>query len=330
MSTYAVATGDLDSCTATKLTARIHRDPYCEALYHFPIEIIAKKKERSLLVWVVEGTGMYNKHLRGSSVAMVQSSPSSSVLIVLTDDPKDLAVSLDRLATELWQHGGESTRSISGFEPYVSTLVTALRLRCYKRFMEPRPARAIEKRMWWIAGSAARTSSGSLAPRAELPAGAVVDEPKSDADYEALAWIECQNHLHNDPCMTKYGLTERIAQVREFTSQEWGGVGLVVARDPGGAVCAAIWTIYETGATIELHQVGTLPSHHGRGYAAGILTKLLEFVTARGKVVVTLRVGPSNKAAIACYRKVGFVDCGFYSVHETDMHEIGSRNRFGP
>ena len=223
MSTYAVATGDLDSCTATKLTARIHRDPYCEALYHFPIEIIAKKKERSLLVWVVEGTGMYNKHLRGSSVAMVQSSPSSSVLIVLTDDPKDLAVSLDRLATELWQHGGESTRSISGFEPYVSTLVTALRLRCYKRFMEPRPARAIEKRMWWIAGSAARTSSGSLAPRAELPAGAVVDEPKSDADYEALAWIECQNHLHNDPCMTKYGLTERIAQVREFTSQEWAG-----------------------------------------------------------------------------------------------------------
>lgn len=266
--TCAVETGNLDSLVASKLVAQCRSDPYRKALNLFPVEIIATRDPRRNLVWVAGRDGCAN-------VGMVQTSSSSSLPVVLVDDPAIIMPSIHCLATELWRHAGEATKDMSGYEPHISSLVGALRYCCSHRQVEMAPARAIEKRMCWKASSARSVSSGpgacGCAARAQLPAGATADVPKLDADFEAVARIECQNKLGNDPSMTRRGLTERVVEAREWAGRKWAGIGLVVTRAPCGVVCAAIWTTHETGTAIELQQVGTLPSHHGRGYAAGLL-----------------------------------------------------------
>ncbi len=64
-----------------------------------------------------------------------------------------------------------------------------------------------------------------------------------------------------------------------------------------------------------LGNITTLPTHRGRGYAGRATAALCSILTGEG-LDVGLNVKADNAAALACYRRIGFVTVGEYEEYE--------------
>lgn len=83
-----------------------------------------------------------------------------------------------------------------------------------------------------------------------------------------------------------------------------------VAGDSGLSVAAGTAALSQGWASI--HGMRTLPAHRGKGLAGRILTTLAEAARARGLERVFLQVEEGNTAALALYRRAGFVTAWRY------------------
>jgi ribosomal-protein-alanine N-acetyltransferase len=93
----------------------------------------------------------------------------------------------------------------------------------------------------------------------------------------------------------------------------------LVAADDGTIVgFALVWVIAD-----ELHLVNlaVLPDHRRRGIAQRLLDAVLDSEPGRRAAIMTLEVRVGNEAAIAFYRRNGFVDVAFRPRYYPDTHE---------
>jgi ribosomal protein S18 acetylase RimI-like enzyme len=81
-------------------------------------------------------------------------------------------------------------------------------------------------------------------------------------------------------------------------------------QDAGQPVAAGTAALSQGWASI--HGMRTVPQHRGRGLASQILAGLADAATARGLDRVFLQVEECNSAALALYRRAGFVTAWRY------------------
>ena len=81
-------------------------------------------------------------------------------------------------------------------------------------------------------------------------------------------------------------------------------------REAGQSVAAGTAAMSQGWASV--HGMRTAPQHRGRGLASQILAGLADTATARGLKRVFLQVEEGNSAALALYRRAGFVTAWRY------------------
>ena len=91
--------------------------------------------------------------------------------------------------------------------------------------------------------------------------------------------------------------------IREELSRSWTRAW--VARDD--LRVAGYLLSWHVADELHVLQVATAPSDRRKGVARGLVEKALEFAAAQHVRLVLLEVRTSNAAAIALYRRVGFV-----------------------
>jgi putative acetyltransferase len=93
--------------------------------------------------------------------------------------------------------------------------------------------------------------------------------------------------------------------VAQLTSR---GVHLVGARVVSGEVVGVGGVELANDGTGELKRFYVLPDHRGSGLADAILAALVSHARSRGASVLLLETGDQQHAAIAFYRRNGFVE----------------------
>jgi len=237
-------------------------------------------------------------------------------LLVTVAQPNDEALS--SLAQAVFGKP-DAPMEVLGFEPHIGQFAR----------LAPSPSHepACPRRMVWLFSRMRMTWSPddphamAAASQASLPAGATVGAPEGLADFEAMARIDAQKGLTNDPLMEKHGLEERVKEMAEAAAE--GGV--TIAREASGALVAMVTLSNETDETVFVKAVGTLPSHARRGYASALLAHVLLVKMKRAPLMIIGRdpvIGfpRGNEAAAACYAKLGFVHtaefCGYKHADE--------------
>lgn len=87
-------------------------------------------------------------------------------------------------------------------------------------------------------------------------------------------------------------------------------------RERGALVCiAGVHVVSPRYRVAALGNITTLPSHRGRGLAAATTARLCRSLRDAGITTIGLNVRADNAAAIACYRRLGFVEIGEYDEH---------------
>jgi ribosomal-protein-alanine N-acetyltransferase len=81
---------------------------------------------------------------------------------------------------------------------------------------------------------------------------------------------------------------------------------------------AGIWLIFDEG---HITNVAVHPRARGKRIGELLLTNTLALVKASGVVSVTLEVRPSNDAALALYRRMGFKEAGLRRGYYSDNGE---------
>jgi len=96
---------------------------------------------------------------------------------------------------------------------------------------------------------------------------------------------------------------------------------LFVARtqeQPAVIAFACVWVIDQE---MKINNVAVHPLYRARGVGTRFLQFLIDHAASQGCREVTLEVRPSNEAALALYRKAGFVPIGRRKQYYTDTHE---------
>lgn len=121
--------------------------------------------------------------------------------------------------------------------------------------------------------------------------------PATSADLEALAQLE--RTAFSDPWT--------LPQLQEAFG--WGGAVAFVAEADDGAIDG-----YVLGRVVvdeaEVLTIATHPTRRRGGIGRALLAAAMTAMVQRGAVAVWLEVRVSNEAAIAMYRKAGFVAAG--------------------
>ena len=166
------------------------------------------------------------------------------------------------------------------------------------------------------------------------------------ADLPALDPVHAElrrlGYKAQQPTLTLVGRVRQMRQVCQATpadvsetpTRQWSDVYLTEGFDPvdgahrvqalsrsrhvvyasvqeaGQSVAAGTAAISQGWASV--HGMRTAPQHRGRGLAAQILAGLADTATARGLERVFLQVEEDNNAALALYRRAGFVTAWRY------------------
>jgi ribosomal protein S18 acetylase RimI-like enzyme len=166
------------------------------------------------------------------------------------------------------------------------------------------------------------------------------------ADVPALGPIHAElrrlGYKAQQPTLTQVSSMRQMRQICQTTTadisetptQQWSNVYLSEGFDPvdgahrvqalsrsrhvvyaslqesGQSVAAGTAALSQGWASI--HGMRTAPKHRGRGLAAQILAGLADTATARGLDRVFLQVEEGNSAALALYRRAGFVTAWRY------------------
>jgi ribosomal protein S18 acetylase RimI-like enzyme len=104
---------------------------------------------------------------------------------------------------------------------------------------------------------------------------------------------------------------EREAHAQRLRSSPVPYVGQVLVRSADGAVLAGGQWARE-GRFVGLYDVFTAPEHRRQGHASALCAAMLEQASAAGAAIAYLQVEAGNDAALAVYRRLGFVDAYGY------------------
>lgn len=270
---------------AARLVSQLKSDIRLAALYDHPLGLLVRGSAHvGNVVAVAAGT---DDNIECALVA--------HLLVVPVANPR--AEALSRLAQAAFSMQGAPTK-VEGFQPHTGRFA----------LLVPSPQPARQRQMAWLFSrermmwSPDDPHAKAAASGVSLPAGVAVGVPESRADFEAMARIDSQYGLGNDPLMEEQGLEERVKEMADEAAK--GTV--TIAREPGGALVAMVQLSdlqKETDATVYVMSVGTLPSHARRGYAVGLLAHAL----LTKMKPASLMTFPGNEAASACYTKLGFV-----------------------
>lgn len=99
------------------------------------------------------------------------------------------------------------------------------------------------------------------------------------------------------------------AQSLELLTNEGIGVGYLLT-DPADGSVVAYGGMLITVDEGQITNIAVHPDHRRRGYGAAILRALLRHAKDARLESVSLEVRPSNTAAVAMYRNVGFAEAG--------------------
>jgi ribosomal-protein-alanine N-acetyltransferase len=84
------------------------------------------------------------------------------------------------------------------------------------------------------------------------------------------------------------------------------------------------WVI---GEDVQINNIAIHPDFRGMGVGEQILRQVIEQVKFRGAGLITLEVRPSNTAALALYKKLGFkllgIRKGYYTIPPEDALVLG-------
>jgi ribosomal-protein-alanine N-acetyltransferase len=101
---------------------------------------------------------------------------------------------------------------------------------------------------------------------------------------------------------------------------------LVVVRRPGDEVVAYIifWHIRDD---VQVNNIAVRPDCRGLGLGEALMRFAIAKVREAGAAFMTLEVRPSNTAAVALYKKLGFEILGtrknYYTKPDEDAHVMG-------
>jgi len=128
---------------------------------------------------------------------------------------------------------------------------------------------------------------------------------KSDREVAARLLVAqlVEHHLPADPQGVERGI--ELAMGREtawlllaFVDQE--AVGVFLANE--------IVSVEQAGIVLWVEELYVVPGARRRGVARGILNSVAEEARRKGIVSIELEVVPTQEAAFALYRSMGFVD----------------------
>jgi len=101
---------------------------------------------------------------------------------------------------------------------------------------------------------------------------------------------------------------------------------LVVVHKTVGRVIGYVifWII---GEDVQINNIAVHPDFRGMGIGERVMRSVIEEVRFRGARLITLEVRPSNTAALALYKKLGFkmlgIRKGYYSIPPEDAIVLG-------
>ncbi len=104
------------------------------------------------------------------------------------------------------------------------------------------------------------------------------------------------------------------------------GVFFHVARDKTGRAIGT-GALVVKGNWAEVKRMWTAPEARGQGVAAAMLGALLEAARARGVGVVRLETGVHSHAALALYRRHGFVEIAAFEGYSPDPLSVFMERR---
>jgi putative acetyltransferase len=126
-------------------------------------------------------------------------------------------------------------------------------------------------------------------------------DPVSARDSEVIALLDA---LTSELVLGGYAATETFGySVEQLESSQ---VYLVGARVAGRLVGVGGVELQDAGVG-ELKRLFVLPEHRSTGVADALITALIEYATDDGIDVLRLETGDKQQAAIAFYRRHGFV-----------------------
>jgi ribosomal-protein-alanine N-acetyltransferase len=83
------------------------------------------------------------------------------------------------------------------------------------------------------------------------------------------------------------------------------------------------------GEDVQINNIAIHPDFRGMGVGEHVMRQVIEQVRFRGASLITLEVRPSNTAALALYRKLGFklmgIRKGYYTIPSEDALVLGLR-----
>jgi len=279
-------------CAASQLASTLQSNTRLATLYNRPLQmLLSGDTADGTKVLAVAATAPYGRLV----CALV------AHLLVVVDSQLTVAA-LSRLAQAAISIQGPLSAA-AGFDPHIHWFAPLVG----SHWSEPVD---VQRRMTW---SPDNLDAMAAASNVSMPAGATAGKPESRADFEALAWIDAQDFLSDDPRMERHGLEERVQEMRDNAADS--RFSFFVARDARGAVVAMVMLSRETDSTIQVQKVGTLPSHARRGYASGLLAHVL----CVKRKHTPLFVAPNNRGAMACYAKIGFVHTAEFASYQAKM-----------
>ena len=81
------------------------------------------------------------------------------------------------------------------------------------------------------------------------------------------------------------------------------------------------------GKDAQINNIAVHPGFRGMGIGEHVLRQVIEQVKFRGARLITLEVRPSNRAALALYKKLGFrllgIRKGYYAIPSEDALVLG-------
>jgi GNAT superfamily N-acetyltransferase len=130
----------------------------------------------------------------------------------------------------------------------------------------------------------------------------VADSDRQNAARLLMAQL-VEQHLPADPAGVKRGIelamkSDAVWLLLAFLGEE--AVGVFLANE--------IVSVEQAGIVLWVEELYVVPAARRRGVARGILNFVAEEARRKGIVSVELEVVPTQEAALALYRAMGFVD----------------------
>ena len=102
-------------------------------------------------------------------------------------------------------------------------------------------------------------------------------------------------------------MLERMYSLEQLRAEMAAGIAFDLLLEGQSPIGFASYGGTETSGECKLHKLYLRPSHHGRGLGSLLLRHVIDAVKGRGFSTLILSVNKHNAAAIAAYRRNGFV-----------------------